>query len=42
MFKFIVKLYFEIVIKSKFVCKCFIKLLENNIKIVLCCVDEKV
>ncbi|MEC8208134.1 MAG: tRNA uracil 4-sulfurtransferase ThiI, partial [Pseudomonadota bacterium] len=42
MLKFIVKLHPEIAIKSKSVRKRFTKLLENNIKIVLRRVDEKV
>jgi thiamine biosynthesis protein ThiI len=42
MLKFIVKLHPEIVIKSRSVRKRFTKVLENNIKIVLRRVDEKV
>ena len=42
MLKFIVKLHPEIAIKSKSVRKRFTKLLENNIKIVLRRIDEKV
>ena len=42
MLKFIVKLHPEIAIKSRSVRKRFTKLLENNIKIVLRKLDEKV
>ncbi|WP_404341115.1 tRNA uracil 4-sulfurtransferase ThiI [Pseudoalteromonas mariniglutinosa] len=42
MFKFIVKLHPEIAIKSRSVRKRFTKLLENNIKILLRRVDEKI
>ena len=42
MLKFIVKLHPEIAIKSRSVRKRFTKVLENNIKIVLRRVDEKV
>ncbi|WP_054014360.1 tRNA uracil 4-sulfurtransferase ThiI [Pseudoalteromonas sp. R3] len=42
MFKFIVKLHPEIVIKSKSVRKRFTMVLERNIKLVLCRFDEKV
>ena len=42
MFKFIVKLHPEISIKSRSVRKRFTKLLENNVKIVMRRIDEKV
>ena len=42
MLKFIVKLHPEIAIKSRSVRKRFTKVLENNIKIVLRRIDEKV
>lgn len=40
--KFIIKFFFEIMIKSDFVCKCFIKIFILNICNVLLCEIENV